>query len=384
MAVILDPTYTGLNRLALASLPDEERGDVITFQSKRTPVLRLGGRAARFASQAMFRDLHEIGYSRFDDKGSVLMANLDAVLNLTGHVGGYFANGTEDNNTSFYSLLLEDHTLEMHSYVQWRRPLSVSRVVMARVIGKPHLKTAQLDTLLKTDIPAIVSLKPCDGYRIVGLISHGGGDSLTGVQSVTLKDLMVVALLSLTTMNPTDGKAFVVFPFRNDQIVSGTMTNESILDFALFCTLIYRKVWCFRPYMCHDLLCIAFAQPRKDPPKGSVDEQRLLALWDAMRLLPELEKHTSPSTVDSEIAKVAEVDMTEPTTELRGSVKFDGSRNFSRIFDGSDLTVLTPKLAERIHTILTTAEDPRMTRDRVEVLSRWQLPDTIDTTHYPF
>jgi hypothetical protein len=379
----MDPTYSGLNRLALLPLPDDEKSKVITFAGKRTPALRLGGRAARFTSQAPFTDRHNIGYSRFDDKGSVLLANIDAVLNLTDHIGGYYAQGTQNNNLSFYSLLLEDHTLEMHSYIQWRRPLSISRVVMARVLGKPHLKTAQLDTLLKTDIPAIISLKPCDGYRIVGLISHGA-DSLTGVQTVTLKDLLTLALITLAVINSVEGKGFVVFPFRHDQQVSGTMTHESILDFVLFCTLIYKKVWCFRPYMCHELVCIAFSEPRHDPAKGSVDEQRLLGLWDALQLLPGLEKHTDPATVNPEIAKVAEVDMSEPTVEIPVMIKFDGNRNFSRIFDGSDVAKLKPKLADRVHEILTTPEDTALTRDRVEVLSRWQLPDSIDTVPYPF
>ncbi len=397
---ILDPTYTGLNRLSLSTLPDDELTATrsskttttaihssITFEGARIPSLRLGGRAAGFTPQAMFRDLHNIGYSRFDDKGSVLMANIDAVLNLTEHVGGYIANATDDNNTSFYSLLLEDHTLEMHSYVQWRRPLSVSRVIMARVMTKPHLKTAQLDTLLKTDIPAIVSLKPCDGYRIVGLIAHGGGDSLTNIQSVTLKDLIVVSLVSLTVMNPTLGKAFVVFPFRSDQKVSGTMSIESIVDFALLCIILYRKVWCFRPYMCSDLICMGFAEPRPDPPKGSIDEQRLLALWGALNLLPPLEKHTSPSTVDPEIAKLAEIDMSQPPPSTKieeGEIKLRARRDFSRLFDGSDLSILFPKLSQRINTVITTAEDPNLTRDRVEVLARWQLPDTIETSQYPF
>lgn len=314
-----------------------------------------------------------------------MMANIDAVLNLTGHIGGYIANGTDDDNTSFYSLLLEDHTLEMHSYVQWRRPLSVSRVVMSRVITKPYLKTAQLDTVLKTDIPAVISLKPCDGYQIVGLITHGGGDSLTASLSITLKDLLSVVLLSLAVLHRDSGKGFIVFPFSPSEKTSGSMTFESILDLALLCTLLYKEVWCFRPYMCHNMLCIAFSNPKEDPPKDSLDEQKLLALWDALGLLPPpLEKHTSVSTVDPEIAKLAELSEDDENPEKIGRVKLEGSRNFSRIFDGSDISVLFPKLSHRILKILTTAEDPALTRDRVEVLSRWQLPDTIETSAYPF
>ncbi len=391
----MDPTYTGLNRSTLQTLPSDEvigkgQGETIHIEG-----LRLGGRVSRFTSQALFRDLHSIGSSTFDDKGSVLMANLDAVLNLTEHVGGYIANGTADDNASFYSLLLEDHTLEMYSYIQWRRPLSVSRVILAHVLVKPELKTAQLDTLLKTDIPAVVALKPCFGYQIIGLISHGGGDSLTGYQSVTLRDLVTVALLSLTVIHRTQGKAFIVFPFKSEQKVSGTMTGESILDFAVLCILMYRKVWCFRPYMCHNLVCIAFSEPREDPPEGSIDAERLLALWDALRLLPPLQKRTSPSTVDPEIAKVAELDMTVSPTASSAPpipvgdppadrVLLEGSRNFSRLFDGTNIGTTYPELTRKVHAVLTEQEDPQMIRDRVEVLSRWQIPDSPDLVVYPF
>lgn len=382
---MIDPTYTGLNRLTLEALPSSD-AKTITFEQHKVPPLRIGGRAGRHTKQVMFRDLHNMGYSRFDDKGSVLMANIDAVLNLTGHIGGYFANGTDENNTSFYSLLLEDHTLEMHSYVQWRRPMSVSRVVMSRVLTKPHLKTAQLDTMLKTDVPAIITLKPCDGYRIVGLIAHGGGDPLTGAASVTLKDLVIVLLVSLAVMNREEGKSFVVFPFGVSQAVSGTMTTDSILDFALLATILYHKVWMFRPYMCHDLVCLGFSEPREDPEAGSLDEQRLLAMWDAMRLLPILEDPTPVSTVDPEIAKLAELDTEERHHHhsTSGRVMLEGTRNFSRLFDGSDVSILNPKLHEHVHAVLSTAEDSRMLRDRVEVLSRWQLPDAIETSIYPF
>lgn len=388
----VDPTYTGLNRLSLTTLPDDDHGsshpEQITFESRGVPPLRLGGRAPRVTSQVMFTDVHGIGYSRFDDKGSVLMANIDAVLNLTEHVGGYLAQGTSaDDNLQFYSLLLEDHTLEMHSYVQWRRPFSISRVIMARVLAKQHLKTAQLDTMLKTDIPAIISLRPCDGYRIVGLIAHGGGDSLTGSSSVTLKDLVIVVLVSLTVLHKTLGKSFFVFPFSVKQRVSGTMTEESVLDLALLLTILYKKVWCFRPYMCHDLVCFGFAEPREDPETGSLNEQRLLALWEAMRLLPPLVK--SGTVVDPEIAKLAELDVEtagapSDETGANATVKLEGARNFSRLFDGADVAESHPKLAERVRKILTTEENARMTRDRVEVLSRWQLPDTIETSRYPF
>jgi hypothetical protein len=378
----MDPTYTGKNRSSLDTIGDDNKNPVITFSGK-TPALRLGGRAARFTSQAGFTDIHHIGYSRFDDKGSVLMANIDAVLNLTGHIGGCIADATEDNNTSFYSLLLEDHTLEMHSYVQWRRPLSVSRVVISRVLTKASLKTAQLDLLLKTDVPAIIGLKPCDGYRIIGLISHGS-DTLTGALSVTLKDLVTFALTSLAVIHRTLGKGFVVFPFRVANRISGTMTNESILDYVVLCVLLYKKVWLFRPYMCHEFLCVAFAEPRDDPPKDSVDEQKLLALWDALRILPIMEKHTSPSTVDPEIAKLAEIDMTEHEEQDKAAVELIATRNFTRLFDGSEIDKIYPKLASRVDSILREVERPEMIRDRVEVLSRWQIPDSIDTTDYPF
>lgn len=379
----LDPTYTGQNRLALKTLPDDSKASVITF-SGRTPALRLGGRAPRFTSEFTFRDRHHIGYSRFDDKGSVLMANIDAVLNLTGHVGGCIADATEDNNLSFYSLLLEDHTLEMHSYVQWRRPLSVSRVVISRALVKTHLKTAQLDILLKTDVPAVISLKPCDGYRIVGLITHGGRDSLTGALSIGLKDLVTFALMSLATIHPSLGKGFLVFPFKVGEKVSGTMTTESILDFCVLCIILYKKVWLFRPYMCHDLVCIGFAEPREDPAKSSLDEQKLLALWDALNILPPMAKRTSPSTVDPEIAKVAEVDMEEPEDEEKGVVNLIAEKNFARLFDGSDISVLFPKLAHVVNKVLSTKEDEKLIRDRVEVLTRWQIPDTIISSVYPF
>lgn len=389
----LDPTYTQLNRMTLETLPDDSKSSVITFED-RAPALRLGGRAPRFTSEFTFRDNHHIGYSRFDDKGSVLMANIDAVLNLTGHVGGCIADATEDNNLSFYSLLLEDHTLEMHSYVQWRRPLSISRVVISRALIKQHLKTAQLDILLKTDVPAVISLKPCDGYRIIGLITHGGKDSLTGALSIGLKDLVTFALMALAVIHRTLGKAFVVFPFKVGEKVSGTMTNESVLDFCLLCILLYKKVWVFRPYMCHDLVCIGFAEPREDPEKSSLDEQKLLALWDALNILPPMAKKTSPSIVDPEIAKVAEVDMNEPepsetqaeatSAHDEGVVNLLAGKNFSRLFEGSDVSILFPKLAHVVNKILNTKEDQNLIRDRVEVLSRWQIPDTILSSAYPF
>lgn len=394
---ILDPTYTGLNRISLSELPNDEHqaeSETITFERLRVPQLRLGGRAGRYTTQVMFRDPHNIGYSRFDDKGSVLMANIDAVLNLTGHLGGYLAQGTRFDNSSFYSLLLEDHTLEMHSYVQWRRPLSVSRVVMSRALTKPHLKTVQLDTMLKNDVPAIIALKPCNGYQIVGYIAHGGGDLLTGAKSVTLKDLVVTALISLTVLAPKTGKAFVVFPFGPSQNISGTLTVESILDFCLLLTILYHHVWFFRPYMCNDLICAGFSEPREDPPKNSPDEQRLLALWDAMNLLPPLVKSTV--VVDPVISKLAELDPPAPieipvptsvdpeSTEYDGMMKLEGAKNFARLFEGTNITIEFPVLAARVNEVLSTAVDIRRTRDRVEVLSRWQLPDTIESTRYPF
>lgn len=380
--IIFDPTYKGLHRLSLETLPVDEVDD----SSGLFKALRLGGRAARFTPQVMFRDIHNIGYSRFDDKGSVLMANIDAVLNLSGHIGGYLTQGTEFNNSQFYSLLLEDHTLEMHSYMQWRRPLSVSRVIMGRVLTKPKLKTAQLDTILKTDLPAIISLKPCDGYNIVGLMAHSNIGS-----SVSLRDLVIVALVSLAVMHKTLGKGFVVFPFSPEQRISGTLTDESILDLSLLLMLLYKKVWLFRPYMCHNLLCLAFAEHRPDPEAGSPEEKTLLSLWNAVHLLPTThEKKERRPHADPAVYKVAEIEHAEVESWVAAgkddtaveSLDLDVGRNFSRLFDGINISIRFPKLAHRVRQIMNATESPA--RDRVEVLSRWQLPDTIETTRYPF
>lgn len=372
---MMDPTYTGLNRSSLQPLPSSSTSTVMTF--KHAPPVRLGGRGKRTTSptktKPRFTDNHGIGYSIFDDKGSVLMANVDAVLNLTKHIGGYVATGTKDANEKFYSLLFEDHNLEMHSYVQFRRPLSVCRVIMNHTITKPFLKTAQLDTILKTDVSNIIDLKPCSGYNIIGLISH---------EKIGLRELLSNVLLSLAVIDKTDGVSFIVFPFGVDEDSSGgSMTYDSVIDICYFISLIFKRVWLFRPYMSYSsLVCLAYAEPRDDPPEKSDDENILVGLWDSLGLLsdhpPSFIREIHPT-----IAKAAEVDdiilgKKKPTTVL----KFEATRNFSRIFDGSKIG--NEQLIKQVKRILSSPEITE--KDRVEVLSRWQLPDTIDTSVYPF
>lgn len=375
MSVTLDPTYTGLNRFSLAQLPSKDSNTPAVVTFKNAPSVRLGGRVGKFVKPVFFQDLHGIGYSVFEDKGSVLMANIDAVLNLTEHIGGYIATGTKSDNTDFYSLLFDDHNLEAHSYIQFRRPLSVCRVLMSQAIYKTHLKTVQLDTQLKSQISDVIEVQPCDGYRIIGMINH--------FSNLSLRDILIFILVSFTVINKSRGKAFMVFPFSVDQNVSGTLTHESVIDICFLLSLLFHNVWFFRPYMCHEMLCLAFSEPLNDPKEKSSDEEILLALWDNLDILPETQTRKPPPEEDPMLAKAAEVD--DIKLSHKAKIKLQGTRNFTRIFEGANINQdFPPDLVRRVRNILVSPEETSLVRDRVEVLSRWQLPDMVDVSLYPF
>src|SRR5436190_396304 len=98
-----DPTYTGKSRKTLNPILDSNSKNFTDKVSFFVPP-NLSGRPNRSTNIPIFSDKNNIGYSKFDHKGSVLFANIDAVLNLTNHVGGYFANSTQNDNMHFYSL----------------------------------------------------------------------------------------------------------------------------------------------------------------------------------------------------------------------------------------------------------------------------------------
>jgi hypothetical protein len=273
----------------------------------------------------------------------------------------------------------------MYEYIQWRRPLSVARMLMTRTITRHHLATAQLDVINHTDVPLMISTKPCDGYQIIGQIFHDTGDPARGIGSFTLKDLVKILLLSLPLIDRTEGKGFVAFPFPPNKEISGNLSRDSVIDLTVLAGIMFHDIWIFRPYMCNDMVCLAFSKPREDPPEGSADEQKLLALWNALDMTSNV-AIPKPPKVRPEIIRLAELDQIPPPPEQPRLVLEGGDKIFTRLFNGVDLHLQEgyAEVIDKVITVLATGETPEMTRDRVEVLSRWQLQDSIETCNYPF
>lgn len=353
----MDPTYTGKNRSSLKTIVEDDENKEINFEN--LPEVRLGGRIIRNLKPPAFKDEKNLGYGRFDSRRSVLFANIDAVMNLTQHVGGYMLTGTEDNNQQFYSLLFEDNDLALTSYIQWRRPLSVARVIIKKALTKPFLQGAQTDiysgeeyTGTKIDVGSIIDLMPCSGYHI---ISQVGTDD----NPLSLRDILVFVCVSLMTMNKQSGKAVIVFPYEIGPpgVTSGPLTSDSIIDLIALLNILFHNVWLFRPYMCYSMLCVGFSGPKDDPKENSPAEIRLVNLWESLGVIMKYDKQ---------------------------DVKISG-RIFTRIFY-STLSVENKPLPDediqKIYGVLGAKEPPL--RDRVEVLSRWQLSDQADLSLYPF
>ncbi len=336
LLTMFDPTYSGRSRKTLQALfSNRSNEDHVTFFS--TPVL--SGRPQRGiggGAPPRFADKHEVGYSRFDHKGSVLFANIDAVLNLTKHVGGYFATSTQNDNMHFYSLLFEDRNLELYSYLQWRLPYSISRSLITSSVGRPDLEGVNLDIVDSNSshtLQAIMEGRPMDGYHIVGISSH---------VVLPLRTLVLTALVMFSTLSSKpdeEGAGFLVFPYGATRERQESLSVSALTDYIVFLSSLFQEVYMFRPYMCYSFICIGVKYPKKYPAKDSPEESHLISLWS--------------------------------------SVISNQERDFGRIFD-----VIDPRLdiPQKIIEIIQ-AKEP-LGRDRVEVLSRWQLPDQF-MSFYP-
>ena len=324
-----DPTYTGKSRKTLEPIivnSNAGQQDKITFFSPPNFSGKVQTSTGKHPPQ--LSDRHEIGYSRFDQKGSVLFANVDAVLNLTRHVGGYFASSTQNDNMHFYSLFFEDRNLELYSYLQWRLPYSITRLVSSSSVGRPDLENVNLD-LVNYDITSIMEGRPIDGYQLMGTLSH---------RPLPLHSLTLMAMIMFSSLSRENGRGFFIMSYGSQKNMKGHLPLSALTDFIILLSSLFTQVWLFRPYMCYSFLCISVGPPKMYPEKDTEEEKQLLSLWTMLQ---------------------------------RG--------NFGRIFDAVDKDSEIPA---KVFKIVEENEEPEG-RDRVEVLSRWQLPDQLKAKIYP-
>lgn len=349
-----DPTYTGKSRKTLEAVVDENSTEYNSRVSFFTPPQLTGRQQRAGNSTPRFTDRHSVGYSRFDHKGSVLFANIDAVLNLSYHVGGYFTSSTQNDNMHFYSLFFEDRNLELYSYLQWRLPYSITRLISSKSVGRPDLENVNLD-LVDFDIPSILEGRPIDGYQLMGINSH---------QVLSLRTLTTLAMImfsslakgptSRSSLDQMSGKGFFVFPYGKDKQSQGVLSTESLLDFVTLLSNLFKTVWVFRPYMCYDFICLAVSTPKEYPAKCSDEEEQLLSIWKMLDVITESSENiTSPTRISS-------------------------TKDFRHIFTALNTeSIISSKVIQVIE-----AKEP-LGRDRVEVLSRWQIPDQLLMNFYP-
>lgn len=333
-----DPTYTGKSRKTLEPIINEENTTISFFVPPN-----LGGRPPRSIKYPAFEDKNSVGYSKFEHKGSVLFANIDAVFNLTRHVGGYFTNSTQNDNMHFYSLFFEDRNLELYSYIQWRLPLSITRLVTSKSVGRIDLEGINLD-FVEFDVPTILEGRPVDGYQVIGTVSH---------HTLALKSLTLMSMIIFSSLSMKNGKAFICFPFtrKSDDVVGG-LSIVGLVDLIILLGSLFNKVYLFRPYMCYDFICIGLESVKAYPPKDSPEETQLLSIWSMLDISPSSE-NTSPT-------------------------RSQHNKEFNRIFyDVQQDSTITKKVTD-----ILFAPEPQ-SRDRVEVISRWQIPDQLTVSLYP-
>ncbi len=338
--MMYDPTYTGKSRKTLEPVSDNSSPGISFFSP---PSLSVKSRSQQSGHHPRFADKHGIGFSRFDHKGSVLFANIDAVLNLTNHIGGYFSPSTQNDNMHFYSLFFEDRNLELHSYLQWRLPYSITRLVTSKSIGRPDLESINLD-LVNFDIKSIMEGRPIDGYQLMGILTH---------YIPSLRSLTLLAMTMFSSMRVDNGKGFFVFPYGSSKNLQGRLSITSLTDFITLLSTLFTKVWLFRPYMCYSFICIGVESPKPYPDKESDEEKQILNIWDVIQ-----QQSCGENGTESPIKR--------------------GGENLVRLFDAIDPQSSIPSKILQI----VEAEEPQG-RDRVEVLSRWQLVDQLSTRMYP-
>src|SRR6185437_1598620 len=216
----------------------------------------------------------------------------------------------------------------------------ITRLVSSKSVGRPELESINLD-LVEYDIPAVLEGRPVDGYHLMGIVSH---------HTLSLRILTTMTMTMFSSLSQLSGKGFIVIPYGSDKRTQGRLSLPSLIDFMTLLSNLFTQVWLFRPYMCYEFICIGVGPPKPYPEKCSPEENQLLSIWTMLELEPNNET-------------------TSPTKAVK---------DFARIFDALDES---SSLASKV-TEIVQAKEPNA-RDRVEVLSRWQIPDQLKVKIYP-
>jgi len=257
----VDPTYTGKRITSSVETTEEDKQPVI---SEKTVVVR---------TKYLFKDRHNIGRGIFSSDKTMLMANIDTVLNLTHHLGGYFVQASDEFH-NFYSLILQDDNAQLAEYIRWRKPWSVVRIISKRGVIYPNdtFQPIYVD-IMKFDPAEVMQTKPPGGYDIVGVVLYKVNFRVMLATLYTAyATLLKPGYNSASDSDPQkravgngSGRGFIVIPFSTTRIIQ---------DFIRVVVALFDKYRIFRPYYDYRLLCIGFWRPKEGK------EEYIATLWN--------------------------------------------------------------------------------------------------------
>jgi len=168
----------------------------------------------------------------FPERSSMVLANIDAVFNLTGQVSGYLL----PQNTKEYDYgVLGDSKAGYVEYMQYRLPVSTGFVYCSKSLNNERINKDNLDILNPTDL-AFNDIRESDQkyVKYVTSIIPDGLDLL--ISNNTMKNSLSNGLKTLKT----GGKLVIRFDDSN-------LADKKLLDLIYITSMNFEKINLFKP-----------------------------------------------------------------------------------------------------------------------------------------